>query len=84
MCWRARLPATPEMCSIGMSEAGDATTMVMDTGRLWFSYPILAGSDSDPREVVWTVTAQGKRGAGKHWGSLGCSCICLTHVLRMR
>jgi 2-polyprenyl-6-methoxyphenol hydroxylase-like FAD-dependent oxidoreductase len=79
LCWRARLPATPEMCSIGMSETGDATTMVMDAGRLWLSYPIRAGSEGGTGEVVWTVSAQ-----GEGWGlpavvgsrlSRTCGCI---------
>jgi 2-polyprenyl-6-methoxyphenol hydroxylase-like FAD-dependent oxidoreductase len=82
LCWRARLPATPEMCSIGMSEANDATTMVMDTGRLWLSYPILAASreEGGPGEVVWTVSAQGEGGqrGGVSRGSVmvAVSCHC--------
>jgi 2-polyprenyl-6-methoxyphenol hydroxylase-like FAD-dependent oxidoreductase len=79
LCWRARLPATPEMLSIGMSDAGDATTMVMDTGRLWFSYPILTGSDSGPGEVVWTVTAQGEGGLAASSGRV--RVFCLTYAI---
>jgi hypothetical protein len=51
--WRARVPAATTSFEAAGVDLQGRSSMVMDAGRLWFSYPISSG------DVVWTVSATG-------------------------
>ena len=51
--WRARVPAAGISFELVGVDLQGGSTMVLDEGRLWFSYPISSG------DVVWTVSATG-------------------------